>query len=47
MRINNALTYFRLKSETNSDALENNIIKDARDGLLFLICLKSRISRHL
>lgn len=33
IRINNALTDFRLQSETQSDNLENEIIKRARNGL--------------
>lgn len=43
MRINNALTDFRLQSETNSDNLENEIIKRAREGLdQFLDMLKKQ-----
>lgn len=43
MRINNALTDFRLQSETHSDSLENRIIKSAREGLdQFLDMLKKQ-----
>lgn len=43
MRINNALTDFRLQSETNSDRLEIEIIKAARGGLdQFLDMLKKQ-----
>lgn len=43
VRINEALTEFRLQSEVQSDSLENKIIKDAREGLdAFLDMLKKQ-----